>query len=264
MTPVVAQNLFRKALGEGRALTGIWSMLNSENVLEGLGWIGFDWILIDTEHSPVSLSDALAHLRTLAGTPAIPIVRIPWNDRVLMKQYLDIGAETIMVPFVQSAEEARRAVRATRYPPEGDRGYAAMHRASKFGNVPGYIHAANDGLFLIVQVETVEALKAVEDIAYVDGVDAVFFGPGDLSASMGLLGKPEHQSVTDTIIEMAAVVRRSGKYCGVLAPNIGLAKFYLHNGFDFVSVSSDCGVLFSGAKKLLADVSSDLKMQSLM
>lgn len=246
------QNPFRAALAKGRPLAGIWSMLNSSNAVEGLGWAGFDWLLIDGEHSPVSLSDATSHLRALSATPTVPIVRPAWNDHVLLKQYLDIGARTIMVPYVQDAEEARRAVAGTRYPPEGHRGFAGMHRASRFGALPDYVHRAAETIFLIVQIETASAIAQVEAIAATPGIDAVFFGPGDLSASMNLLGRPFDTSVTEAIERAAKAVQAAGKAAGVLAPNPELAKHYMEAGLDFVSVTTDCALLFGEARATAA------------
>ncbi|MDP0926278.1 aldolase/citrate lyase family protein [Paracoccus onubensis] len=246
-------NPFRRALAGKKVLTGIWSMLNSTNAIEGLGWAGFDWLVIDAEHSPVSLHDAMAHLRALGATPTIPVVRLPWNDNVLIKHYLDIGAQTIMLPLIQNAREAQAAVRAMRYPPGGMRGFAAMHRASRYGHIPQYVERAEETLFMIVQVETVEALDRLDEIASVEGVDAVFFGPGDLSASMGLLGKPGQTEVFDRIVEASKTVQRLGKSTGVLAPSIGHAKSYCSAGVNFVSVATDCALLFRNADALAAD-----------
>ncbi|RMC36222.1 HpcH/HpaI aldolase family protein [Paracoccus alkanivorans] len=247
------ENPFRKALAKKEVLTGIWSMLNSTNVIEGLGWAGFDWLVIDAEHSPVSLHDAMAHLRALSATPTIPVVRLPWNDNVLIKHYLDIGAQTIMLPLVQNAKEAQAAVSAMRYPPGGMRGFAAMHRASRYGHLPRYVERAEETLFAIVQVETVEALERLDEIASVDGVDAVFFGPGDLSASMGLLGKPDQAEVFDRIVEASRTVQKLGKSTGVLAPNTDHARRYCGAGVNFVSVATDCALLFRNADALAAD-----------
>lgn len=243
-------NPFRAALAKGRPLVGVWSMLNSSNAIEGLGWAGFDWILIDGEHSPVSLGDALSHLRAIGCTPAIPITRLVWNDHVLLKQYLDIGAHTIMLPYVQSAAEAQAAVLATRYAPQGARGYAGMHRASRYGHIENYARRASEGLFLIVQVETTSALEKVDEIAAVPGIDAVFFGPGDLAASMGRLGGAADAEVTTAIDAARPRVKASGKVAGVLAPSADLARHYVESGFDFVSVATDCGLLFSQADRV--------------
>ncbi len=240
-------NPFRAALNTGRPLIGIWSMLNSANAVEGLGWAGYDWLLIDGEHAPISLADTMTHLRILEATPTIPIVRLPWNDRTMLKQFLDAGATTIMLPYIQSAEEATAAVDAMLYPPHGHRGVAAIHRASRYGFDKGYFRNASDSLYLILQAETAEALDNIEEIASVDGVDAVFFGPGDLAASMGKIGQAADAEVTDAIDAAAEKVRKAGKAVGVLAPNDDISERHLNNGFHFVSVANEAALLFSTA-----------------
>ncbi|MCB8840482.1 HpcH/HpaI aldolase/citrate lyase family protein [Aurantimonas sp. VKM B-3413] len=246
-------NPFREALSVKRPLRGLWLMLNSANAAEGLGWSGFDWLLIDGEHSPVSLGEAIHHMRAIETTPAVPLVRVAENNPVLLKRYLDAGARTIMVPYVQSPDAARAAVAAIQYPGAGIRGFAGMHRASRFGHMKEYVHRASEGLYLIVQVETGEAMDRLDEIADVPGVDAVFFGPGDLSASLGRLGRMDDPEVTEMIIAAREKVAATGKDAGVLAPSPATARRYLDAGFDFVSVGSDCGLLFGGARALAAE-----------
>lgn len=243
----VRPNGFRTALAQGRPLIGIWSMMNSVDGTEALGWAGFDWLLIDGEHAPVSLHDAMAHCRALAGTPTVPIVRLMWNDRLLLKAHLDAGITTIMLPYVQSAEEARAAVAMMRYPPAGLRGIASMHRASRYAREKDYPTRAAESLFLIVQIETLQALERCEEIAAVDGVDAVFFGPGDLAASMGLTGQAAHPDVTAAIEDGLRRCRPSGKAVGVLAPDDEIAERHIRSGYDFVSVANDFALLLRNA-----------------
>jgi 4-hydroxy-2-oxoheptanedioate aldolase len=240
-------NPFRAALKGGRPLIGIWSMLNSVNATEALGWSGFDWLLVDGEHAPVSLQDAMAHSRAIAATPTVPIFRIPWNDRILLKQHLDAGLSTLMIPYVQNAEEARIAVDYVRYPPQGSRGIAAIHRGSRYGRFHDYAARANQEVFLIVQIETVAALERCADIAAVDGVDAVFFGPGDLAASMGMIGQAADPKVTAAIEDGLSRCRPTGKFVGVLAPNDEISERHIRSGFDFISVGNDCAILFRNA-----------------
>jgi 4-hydroxy-2-oxoheptanedioate aldolase len=240
-------NAFRAALKGGRPLIGIWSMLNSVNATEALGWSGFDWLLVDGEHAPVSLQDAMAHSRAIAATPTVPIFRIPWNDRILLKQHLDAGLSTLMIPYVQNPEEARIAVDYVRYPPQGSRGIAAIHRGSRYGRFHDYATRANQEVFLIVQIETVAALDCCAEIAAVDGVDAVFFGPGDLAASMGMIGQAADPKVTAAIEDGLSRCRRTGKFVGVLAPNDEISERHIRSGFDFISVGNDCAILFRNA-----------------
>lgn len=240
-------NRFRQALAKETSLFGVWSVLNSSDVVEGLCWSGYDWILIDNEHSPCDLGDTLHHLRAIAGTPTAPVVRLPSSDPVLIKKYLDIGAQTIMLPFVQSASEAAAAVKAMRYAPEGERGFALMHRGSRFGREKNYCAKSAEHLFLIVQIETPEAMQQVEEIAAVPGVDAVFFGPGDLSASMGHTAQPNHPDVVSAILDGQKKVRAQGKATGILALGDAVVKTYLDSGFDFVAGVTDGGLLFASA-----------------
>jgi 2-keto-3-deoxy-L-rhamnonate aldolase RhmA len=246
-TPKTEGNPFRLALSRGQTLIGIWSMLNSSNVIEALAQCGYDWILIDGEHSPVNLADAMAHLRAMGGSDTVPIVRLAWNDPVQIKQFLDGGACTIMLPYIQSAAEARDAVAAMRYPPRGRRGVAVVHRASRYGHNTSYLKSAEDSIALIVQIETEHALERLDEIARTDGVDAVFFGPSDLAASMGLLGQPSAPAVIDAILRAHEQARRYAK-TGVLATSPELAERYIREGFDFVSVANDAAALLSNAR----------------
>ena len=244
-------NPFRKALARGETLLGIWSMLNAPAATEGLARAGYDWLLIDGEHAPITLPDMIGHLRILEPSPTVPVIRLPWNDRTLLKQHLDAGARTIMLPYVQTAEEARAAVAAMRYPPCGHRGIANIHRASDYGRITDYAARADETLFLVAQIETIEALDRVEEIAGVDGVDAVFFGPGDLAASMGLRGQAADARVTEAIEAARDQLRDCGKALGVLAPSPEIARRHVASGFDFVNVANDCQILFRGADTLL-------------
>lgn len=241
------RNAFKDALSGPRPLVGIWSMLNSTTAVEAVGGAGFDWMLLDGEHSPLELADAIDHLRALAACGTAPIVRLPDNDPILFKRFLDAGVTTVMLPQVQSAAEARAAVQAMHYPPLGARGVALMHRASRYGRTPDYLRTASDSLCLVVQLETPAALDRLEEIAAVEGVDALFFGPGDLSATLGLLGQPDHPKVQETIAGAFERAQVLGKPCGVLAPNPAAARRYIEMGFAFVSVASDLALLVHNA-----------------
>jgi 2-keto-3-deoxy-L-rhamnonate aldolase RhmA len=174
---------------------GTWIVSASPLVAEAVGHAGFDWGVIDMEHAPLDLMDVMHMLQALSATKMVPVVRVPWNDAVTVKRVLDAGATTVMFPFVQNADEARRAVAATRYPPAGIRGMAGMSRASRFGTQTNYLKTANDGMGVIVQLETTVAVAALESIAAVDGIDAVFIGPADLSADMGYIAQQTHPEV---------------------------------------------------------------------
>ncbi|WDR05229.1 aldolase/citrate lyase family protein [Devosia rhodophyticola] len=245
-------NPMRLALQEQRAKVGIWTQLNSTNAIEGLVWAGFDWLLIDCEHAPIELNDVISHLRVVDPSPTIPIVRLTLNDELLLKRHLDAGVRSFMLPFVQTAEEAKAAVNAMHYPPRGQRGMAGMHRANRYGAVPDYFTKASDSLFLIVQIETGEALNRLEDILAVDGVDAVFFGPSDLSASLGFPGQGGGERITEIVNKALERVRKTNKFAGTLALSPAQADSFFDAGFDFVSVTSDCGLLFANARQTVS------------
>ena len=240
-------NPFKTALTGPRPLIGVWAMLNSSTAVEALSASGFDWMLLDGEHSPMELQDAVSHMRALVGSSTMPIVRLPSHDPILLKRFLDAGATTIMLPQVQSAAEAKAAVSAMLYPPHGARGIAVMHRASRYGRVPNYLQGANEGLCLIAQIETPAALDRLEEIGSVPGVDALFFGPGDLSATLGVLGQPDHPKVQEAIASGLERAQRLGVPAGVLAPNPAAAQRYLEMGFAFVSVATDLAMLVQTA-----------------
>ncbi|MED5620802.1 HpcH/HpaI aldolase family protein [Ideonella sp. BN130291] len=233
---------------------GTWVMSASSLVAEAVGHAGFDWVLVDMEHTPADMMEIVHMLQALAATKAVPVVRVPWNDSVMVKRVLDAGAATVMFPFVQSADEARRAVAATRYPPQGVRGMAGMSRASRYGTTPNYLKTANAEAGVIVQLETREAVQALEAIAQVDGVDALFIGPADLSASLGHVGEPAHPEVLDLMSQAAGRARAAGKPIGTLGGTPEMVAQYRAAGFDYVALSSDLGLLMRGAQTALASL----------
>jgi 2-dehydro-3-deoxyglucarate aldolase/4-hydroxy-2-oxoheptanedioate aldolase len=240
-------NLFRKAMRAKSAL-GVWSMSGSPLVAEALGCAGYDFVVLDMEHAPNDVPRLLPLLQAVAGTPAASLVRLPWNDMVVVKQVLDLGANSIMFPYIQNAEEARRAVAATRYPPEGVRGVAGMSRATRFGGVDGYFGKAADELCVVLQLETVEALSNLPEIAAVPGVDSIFIGPSDLSASMGLVGQVDHPSVQEALAHAAKACAAAGKPAGILAANARRAADYFGYGFNWVASGSDLGLMMGAAR----------------
>jgi 4-hydroxy-2-oxoheptanedioate aldolase len=243
-------NAFKKALKQGKKQIGLWSSLGSNMVAEGIAHSGFDWILLDTEHSPNELPGLVSQLQAMKGGTATPIVRPAWNDAVLVKRLLDIGVQSLLFPFVQTVEEAKRAVAATRYPPQGIRGVATTARASNFGRVKDYLNKANDEICVLVQVETMEAIGRLREIASVDGVDGVFIGPSDLAASMGHLGNFQHADVQKVVSAAIGEIRAAGKAGGYLTAVEDEAKRRLGEGYQFVAVGSDNGVLFKNADAL--------------
>lgn len=231
---------------------GLWSGLSSNVTVELLANAGFDWLLLDTEHSPNELPMVHSQLQAIAQGPTHPIVRPVWNDTVNLKRYLDVGVQTLLIPFVQNAEEAASAVAATRYPPRGVRGYSAAARASDYGRIKDYATRCEDELCVIVQVETPEAMANIAAIAAVDGVDAIFIGPGDLSAAMGHIGNLKHPDVVAAIDAGIRAIQAGGKAAGVLCGDEALARHYIEAGVDFIAVGSDIGVLARGAEALAA------------
>ena len=244
------RNAFKAALARGELQIGLWSSLCSPIVAEIIGHSGFDWILVDTEHSPNEPPAVLAQLQAMQAGTATPIVRPAWNDPVLLKRLLDIGTQAVLVPFVQNAEEAAKAVAACRYPPAGIRGITVSGRGSRYGRVPDYLKRADAEICVLVQVETGEALAQLESIASVDGVDGVFIGPADLSASLGHIGDPGHPEVQDAIKGAVERLAAVGKPAGILTPSEPDARRYIEWGYRFVAVGSDLGLLTKHADAL--------------
>ncbi len=246
-------NPFKRALRERRAQFGLWVGLADAYVAELLATVGFDWLLIDGEHAPNDLRGTLAQLQAVAPYPSHPIVRPAQGDTALIKQLLDIGVQTLLVPMVETAEQAAHIVAATRYPPRGIRGVgSALARSSRWNQIGDYLHLADEQLCVLVQVESVHAMGNLEAIAATEGVDGVFFGPADLSASMGLLGQPGHPDVVKAITQGVATVNAAGKAAGVLSADPDLARKYLAAGVLFVAVGVDTTLLVRSARSLAA------------
>lgn len=247
-------NPFRHLLlaAGNRPPVGTWIMSASPIVAEAVACAGFDWAVIDMEHAPLDLMDVVHLLQAVAGTKTVPVLRLPSNDAVLVKRVLDAGAQTLLIPFVQDADEARRAVAATRYPPQGLRGMASMSRASRFGTVPNHYETANKQIGVIVQLESPTALQRLDEIVAVDGVDAIFVGPADLSGALGLPGKTTHPSVMDLMTQAAQRCRELGKPIGTIGSTPEAVAQYRAAGFSFVAISSDLGLLMRGAQAAVA------------
>lgn len=222
---------------------GSWVTSGSPTVAEALGHCGFDFLVVDMEHSPIDIVDAVALLRAIAGTPAQPLVRLAWNDQVMVKRVLDAGARTLMFPFIQTVQEARAAVSYTRYPPEGVRGVAGIHRASRYGRANDYFKTANNGIAVVLQLETPEAIDRLPEIAAVPGVDALFVGPGDLSAAMGRIGEVGHPEVQTLIAKAAHTAHAAGKAIGIVGGNPDMLGRFLGYGYDWVAVASDIALM---------------------
>lgn len=246
------RNAFKHALAASTPQIGLWSSLSSNYSVEVIAGAGFDWILLDTEHSPNDLENLLTQLQAAAPYPTQPVVRVPWNDMVTIKRVLDVGAQSLLIPYVSTAEEARAAVAHTRYPPAGVRGVAGTTRATRFGRVADYARRAHEELCVLVQVETQAALDNIEAICAVPGVDGVFIGPADLHASLGHAGEIANPKVKPLIDDAIGRIRKSGKAPGILTPSEPDARHWLECGALFVAVGADVGILARGAEALAA------------
>lgn len=244
------RNAFKAGLRAKKLQIGLWQSLCSNIAAEICSDSGFDWLLLDTEHSPNEIPDLLSQLQAIEKGTATAIIRPAWNDAVLIKRCLDIGAQTLLIPYVQSVEEAKAAVAATRYPPQGIRGVSVAARASRYGRVPGYLTKANEEICVLVQVETRQSLDAIEAIANVEGVDGVFIGPSDLAASLGHLGNPQHAEVQAAMKEAVERLTKVSKPAGILTGNEDEARRYIDWGYLFVAVGSDVGLLAKSADTL--------------
>lgn len=245
------RNTFKAALQAGQRQIGLWVGLADANAAEALAGCGFDWLLLDGEHAPNDVRTVLEQLRAVAPYPVQPVVRPVQGEVALIKQYLDVSAQTLLVPMIDTPEQATQMVRAMRYPPHGIRGVgAALARASRWNQITDYLQHADGEMCLLVQAETPRALENLAAIAATDGVDGVFFGPSDLSASMGHRGQPSHPEVQRAILDGIATVRAAGKAAGILATDQALAQRYLDAGALFVAVGLDTALLVRAATEL--------------
>jgi len=246
------RNVFKQALSEGRRQVGLWSGLASPIAGEIIAGAGFDWIVIDGEHGPNDITTLLPQLQAMRGGTAESVFRVPWNDAVIIKRALDVGARTLLVPFVQNVEEARKAVAASRYPPLGIRGVSVAPRANDYGRVQNYHKNAHLDTCVLVQIETRSALAEIEAIAAIDGVDGIFIGPSDLAADFGYLGNPKHPDVQAAIADAGKRIRAAGKAAGTLAGNVDDVERLFELGFNFTAAGSDVGLLARGAEAVAA------------
>lgn len=248
-------NGFRQAIAAGEAQLGLWQALANPYTAEICAGAGYDWLLFDGEHAPNTVQTLLAQLQAVAAYPVEPIARVPSGDPTIIKQYLDIGFRSLMVPMVESADQARALVSAMRFPPEGIRGVAsATSRASGFGRDTGYLHETHHDHCLIVQIESRAGLAAIDEIAAVEGVDALFIGPADLAAALGHLGNPRHADVQAAIDDAIERIDAAGKAAGIFALDADDATARLASGACFVSIGTDIGLLARGAEALRATV----------
>ncbi|MCA0379049.1 MAG: HpcH/HpaI aldolase/citrate lyase family protein [Actinobacteria bacterium] len=254
LPPTLANRLASR--GEDRPLIGLWACAGSPITAEIVASSGCDWVLLDAEHSPNTLDSVLAQLYAMSAYPATPVVRPPYGDTVLIKQYLDVGVQNLLIPMVDSAEQAAEIVRAVRYPDGaggGVRGVgSSLARSARWNRIDGYLGRASDTISLTVQIESATAVENVDAIAATDGVDALFVGPADLAASMGLLGQQNHPEVVEAVLRSIAAGRAAGKPVGVNAFVKADAERYIAAGASFVAVGADVAILARQTEALVA------------
>ena len=248
------RNLFKQALKERRAQIGLWQALASPYTVEICAGAGYDWLLLDAEHAPNDVPLLASQLQAMKGSASHAVIRPPVGETWIIKQMLDIGAQTLLIPMVDSREMAEAMVRAVRYPPQGVRGVgAALARASDFNRIPDYLQTANDEICLLLQVESRAGLAALDAIATTEGVDGVFIGPSDLAADMGYLGRPGAPEVQAEVEKALARIQSHGKAAGILIGDLALSKRYLELGATFVAIGNDVMLLANATAKLLED-----------
>jgi 2-dehydro-3-deoxyglucarate aldolase len=243
-------NSFRADLRAGKRLIGCWCSLANPITTEVLGVAGFDWILLDGEHSPNDVITFIPQLMALKDSVSAPVVRPSWNNPVELKRLLDGGFYNFLIPFIETADEAARAVAATRYPPQGVRGVSVAQRGNRYGTVPGYFEGVNEQICVMVQIESRKGVAAAAAIAAVEGVDGLFVGPSDLAAGLGHLGNANHPDVQAAMATIFGAARAAGKPVGILAGVEADARRYLAQGASFVAVGSDLGVFRSATQAL--------------
>ena len=244
------RNEFKAALAAGERQLGLWVSIPDTASAEMLANCGYDWLLIDSEHVPLDPAQAMRLMQAIAPYPTSAIIRPRWNDPVEIKRMLDCGAQTLLIPYVQSAEEAAAAVAAVRYPPHGIRGVAGMTRASRFGAIDNYVQRAGEEICLLVQAETAEALSQVEAIAATEGVEGIFIGPADLAASMGYPGQPSHPNVKAAVLEGVRRIAAAGLPPGILSFDQPFLREVAEAGGQFIALGADVALLRQAALTL--------------
>lgn len=241
-----------KISSSDRALIGIWACAANSVVTEICAGSGIDWLLIDVEHSPNTLDSVLSQLQAVEAYPAIPLVRLPSSDQILIKQFLDLGAQNILIPMVETAEQAETIIRSHHYPPRGNRGIgAALARSARWNRVEDYLENAQSYTSLFIQIESARGVENVDEILALDGIDGVFIGPADLAASVGLIGQSESEEVRAIVRAIITKVKAAGMLVGVNAFTPSIAQEYLECGVDFVAVTSDVSMLARGSEAIV-------------
>ncbi|WP_180163594.1 MULTISPECIES: 4-hydroxy-2-oxoheptanedioate aldolase [unclassified Acinetobacter] len=250
-------NHFKKKLKTEQQI-GLWVGLADAYGTEIAANAGYDWLLIDGEHAPSDLRTTLSQLQSIAAYPSQAVVRPPIGSVQLIKQLLDIGAQTLLIPMVETVEQAQLMVKAVRYPPEGIRGVgAALARATRWNSIPDYYATAHENICLLIQIESVEGIKNLEEILKIEGIDGVFIGAVDLSATMGYQGNPNHPEVQKTVIDAIQRIRKAGKAAGILSTQHEVTQKYIELGTEFVAVGVDTSVLMNSLRELLSKYKTD-------
>ncbi len=250
---MIKKNLFKQALNDDQPVFGLWQGIADTSVAEIGAGAGFDWLLVDAEHGPFDLRSIMSHLQAIEPYPVSAIVRPVEGTTALIKQLLDIGAQTLLIPMVDTAEQAKQIVAAAKYPPQGIRGLGtSMARAANWNRTSDYLDKANEEICVVVQIETLAGLSNIHEIVRVDGVDAVFIGPSDLSAAMGYIGNPGHPKVVAAIADAFKSIHSAGKQAGVLAVSKELVDQYLDAGARFIGVGVDAALLANATRQLAA------------
>lgn len=254
----LSPNPFLSNLKSGKKQIGLWISLCSGYAADVVSHSGYDWVLLDMEHAPNDVPTVVSQLQAMSASASNAIVRPDWNDSVKIKRVLDLGAQSVLIPMIQNVEEAKQAVAACRYPPQGIRGVAGATRATAYGRTKDYFHGINDETAIILQLETRAALEQAEEIATVDGVSGVFFGPADIAADIGKLGQPMDPAVWDVILPVAQKLIARGIPVGTLVLDDAFAAKLLNEGFSFVACGMDIAMLAKTADSLLESVKAQL------
>ena len=252
---MVRENAVKRKLASGRATLGSWITMSHPTVAEVMSQCGFDWLAIDMEHGIIGLESVQTLIQAMGGTSVVPLVRVPWNDQVIIKQVLETGALGIVVPQIKSPRDVKAAVEACRYPPAGIRGIGCQRPAGFGVWFQEYLQTANDNILVVIQIEHVEAVAALNDILSVSGYDAILIGANDLSASMGLLGQPTHSSVLRTINEIRVAASLRKVPVGIIASSPEEAKSRIAEGFQFIGIGHDVGLLSATCRDICARMS---------
>lgn len=252
------KNTTKQMLREGKKTCGAWVSTGSDIVTEAMAEVGFDWICIDTEHGPGDFRETRAQLQALSTTPTTPIVRVAWNDMVMVKKILDIGAQGLILPWVNTKAQAEQAVNACKYPPAGLRGYAGEVRGARYGFDRDYLQTANDEILIALQIETREAVQNIEEIVQVPGIDVLFVGPWDLSFSLGCPLNFDHPDHRQAMLRIETVAKEAGKILGTITGNLQDLKKFYDKGYQFVATCIDITFLINAAKNQLHQVRTEL------